>query len=87
MYAHRFQIELASTFAVPFMILKSKFYFIKHVLYTVLLLNSGQFSKDGITQKGINDGVVRCTSSHLTSFAVLVDTSGSGVSILFNHCK
>ena len=38
---------------------------------------SGSFSTDGISQSGtINDTIVQCTSTHLTSFAVLVDTSG-----------
>ena len=42
---------------------------------------SGRFSTDGITQSGTtNSTFVQCTSTHLTSFAVLVDTSGGGVS-------
>ena len=41
----------------------------------------GRFSMDGIAQ-GIttNSTFVQCTSTHLTSFAVLVDTSGGSVS-------
>ena len=39
---------------------------------------AGGFSDDGITQGGIIDGsTLSCSSSHLTSFAVLVDTTGT----------
>ena len=41
----------------------------------------GRFSTDGITQSSTtNNTFVQCTSTHLTSFAVLVDASGEGVS-------
>ncbi|XP_065903420.1 uncharacterized protein [Dysidea avara] len=36
----------------------------------------GQFSEDGIQQIGSNRSFVQCASSHLTSFTVLVDTTG-----------
>ena len=39
---------------------------------------SGSFSTDGITQSSTtNNTFVQCTSTHLTSYAVLVDTSGN----------
>ena len=42
---------------------------------------SGRFSTDGITQSSTtNSTFVQCTSTHLTSFAVLVDASGETVS-------
>ena len=42
-----------------------------------------RFSTDGITQSSTtNSTFVQCTSTHLTSFAVLVDTSGKSVSPL-----
>ena len=41
----------------------------------------GRFSTDGITQSSTtNSTFVQCTSTHLTSFAVLVDVSGESVS-------
>ena len=41
---------------------------------------SGRFSTDGITQSSTtNSTFVQCTSTHLTSFAVLVDLSGGSV--------
>ena len=41
----------------------------------------GRFSTDGITLRNTtNSTFVQCTSTHLTSFAVLVDTSGKNVS-------
>ena len=48
---------------------------------------SGSFSTDGLTQSGTtNSTFVQCTSTHLTSFAVLVDTSGtSAVSLTIYH--
>ena len=43
---------------------------------------SGSFSTDGISQSGtINNTIVQCTSTHLTSFAVLIDISGPSVSL------
>ena len=43
---------------------------------------SGRFLTDGITQSSTtNSTFVQCTSTHLTSFAVLVDTSGESVSL------
>ena len=43
----------------------------------------GRFSTDGISQSSTtNSTFVQCTSTHLTSFAVLVDTSGGGVSLI-----
>ena len=43
---------------------------------------SGSFSTDGITQSiTTNNTFVQCTSTHLTSFAVLVDTSGGTASV------
>ena len=51
---------------------------------TVLLLciyysstDFGSWVSDGIITEIINDTTVRCLSSHLTSFAVLVDVSGT----------
>ncbi|XP_065911114.1 adhesion G protein-coupled receptor L3-like [Dysidea avara] len=38
--------------------------------------NSSQFSEEGVQQIGSNKSFVQCTSSHLTSFAVLVDATG-----------
>ena len=44
---------------------------------------SGRFLTDGITQTSeTNSTFVQCTSTHLTSFAVLVDASGGTVSQL-----
>ena len=44
---------------------------------------SGRFLTDGITQtSATNSTFVQCTSTHLTSFAVLVDVSGETVSQL-----
>ena len=40
----------------------------------------GQFSEDGIQQIGSNESFVQCASSHLTSFCVLVDSTGQSVS-------
>ena len=37
----------------------------------------GSWVSDGIITEIINDTTVRCLSSHLTSFAVLVDVSGT----------
>ena len=43
---------------------------------------SGSFSTDGITQVNTtNNTFVQCTSTHLTSFAVLVDASGGSESV------
>ena len=43
---------------------------------------SGEFLTDGITQSSTtNSTFVQCTSTHLTSFAVLVDKSGERVSL------
>ena len=43
---------------------------------------NGEFLTDGITQSNItNNTFVQCTSTHLTSFAVLVDKSGESVSL------
>ena len=38
---------------------------------------SGGWSTDGVTVKLINRSTVQCTTSHLTSFAVLVGPAGS----------
>ena len=44
---------------------------------------SGNFSTDGIIQsEATNNTFVQCATTHLTSFAVLVDLSGSTVSML-----
>ena len=44
--------------------------------------NMGGFSEEGITQGDITDGnTLSCFSNHLTSFAVLVDTTGDEVII------
>ena len=40
----------------------------------------GRFSEEGIQQIGNNGSFVQCTSSHLTSFSVLVDATGESVS-------
>ena len=43
---------------------------------------NGEFLTDGITQSNItNNTFVQCTSTHLTSFAILVDTSQTGESV------
>lgn len=43
---------------------------------------NGEFLTDGITQSSTtNNTFVQCTSTHLTSFAVLVDKSGENVSL------
>ena len=46
--------------------------------------NSGGWSTKGVTTKGYNRNrsVVHCTSSHLTSFAILVGASGTDVSMV-----
>ena len=48
---------------------------------------SGSFSTDGITQSNTtNSTFVQCTSTHLTSFAVLVDMSGDNESVSLTVC-
>lgn len=39
------------------------------------------FSENGIVQLGSNSTHIQCTSTHLTSFAVLVDASGEVESV------
>ena len=59
--------------------------YLRMVEFTCLRSNSnesGSFSTDGIEQRSLsNDTFVQCTTTHLTSFAVLVDTSGESVSL------
>ena len=43
---------------------------------------SGGFSEEGITSEIINGTILQCLSDHLTSFAVLVDTTGTNVWLL-----
>ena len=40
---------------------------------------SGGFSEEGLTSEIINGTTLQCFSDHLTSFAVLVDTTGTNV--------
>jgi len=40
---------------------------------------SGGFSEEGITSEIINGTILQCFSDHLTSFALLVDTTGTNV--------
>ena len=44
--------------------------------YDYCLFYRGNFSDFGIVETGSNSTHIRCTSAHLTSFAVLVDASG-----------
>ena len=48
----------------------------------------GGWSIAGVTTVRINDSFVNCTSTHLTSFAVLVDVSGTRIVInLPKYCE
>ena len=58
-------------------------YFLIHCLHAVFsnVNESGTFSTDGIMQSDTtNSTFVQCSTTHLTSFAVLVDVSGKSVS-------
>ena len=46
---------------------------------------SGHFSQDGVTTSR-SGSIVRCSSNHLTSFAILVDKSGQAVSTIWIVC-
>ena len=43
----------------------------------LILFLSGGWSTDGITAQLTNNNTVQCTTTHLTSFSVLVGPSGS----------
>jgi len=42
----------------------------------------GHFSQDGVTTTNRSGSIIRCSSNHLTSFAILVDVSGQSVSTM-----
>ena len=49
-------------------------------------LNPRRWSNDGLTTtKDIDSNVFRCVSTHLTSFAVLVDVNGQGEEVSVVH--
>ena len=45
----------------------------------MLPVNRSGWSTQGVSTQSPQDGMVQCSSSHLTSFAVLVGASGTNV--------
>lgn len=43
-----------------------------HVLFLCCYSGEGQWSSEGVTTKILDNGVVQCNSTHLTSFTVIV---------------
>ena len=56
-----------------------------YILLACIRIGSGGWSTEGVTTVEVtqdgNDTVVQCSSTHLTSFAVLVNVAGAPVSI------
>ena len=52
------------------------YYNIKEAIYFSITLDSNSWSDEGVTTVRIDD-TIQCKTSHLTSFAVLVDVQGS----------
>ena len=85
MYVCSRKINLGIILAVSSSISQSIYFIYQCKIYTVHLYSnpdqSGSFSTEGITQLSTtNSTFVQCNSNHLTSFAVLVDTSKNNVS-------
>lgn len=52
-----------------------KLYYAGICIYSYFI--PGGWSDDGLSVEAVDDQTIKCSSKHLTSFAVLVDVSGS----------